>query len=205
MFYKIAKIIFTNIKNSMNTITNLQMNNSNNITSFKGFGIKGLKGFKSATQIENKLPQELKGLEQKYFKEYSLMDKFLIKLNLKKDNSAEMAVFDSLGMEPKRYNDGTISVKRFGTYEQSFIHDMGLNEKKLFKTISSVRGNAEFDKNSQITSLENLEDISGNLYLRDSKIDNIGKLNYVGRHVYLNEHLNKESFDNVHVFGCVLE
>ena len=67
----------------MNTITNLQMNNSNNITSFKGFGIK-LKSFKSATQIENKLPQELKGLEQKYFKEYSLMDKFLIKLNLTK-------------------------------------------------------------------------------------------------------------------------
>lgn len=108
----------------MNTITNLQMNNSNNITSFKGFGIKGLKSFKSATQIENKLPKELKGLEQKYFKEYSLMDKLLIKMNLKKDNSAEMAVFDSLGMEPKRYNDGTISVKRFGTYEQSFIHDV---------------------------------------------------------------------------------
>ena len=91
----------------MNTITNLQMNNSNNITSFKGFGIKGLKSFKSATQIENKLPQELKGLEQKYFKEYSLMDKFLIKLNLKKDNSAEMAVFDSLGMEPI-YSKGKI-------------------------------------------------------------------------------------------------
>mgnify|MGYP004653273559 FL=1 len=205
MFYKIAKNVFTNIKNSMNTITNLQMNNSNNITSFKGFGIKGLKGFKSAAQFGNKLPQELKGLEQKYFKEYSLMDKVLIKLNLKKDNSAAMAVFDSLGMEPKRYKNGSISVKKFGTYEQDFIHDMGLNENKLFKTISTVRGNAEFDKNSQITSLGNLEDISGNLYLRDSKINDVGNLNYVGRHVYLNEHLNKENFDNVHVFGCILD
>lgn len=205
MFDKIAKNVFTNIKNSMNTITNLQMNNSNNITSFKGFGIKGLKGFKSAAQFGNKLPQELKGLEQKYFKEYSLMDKVLIKLNLKKDNSAAMAVFDSLGMEPERVRYGSISVKRFGTYEQSFIHDMGLNENKLFKTISSVRGNAEFDKNSQITSLGNLEDIYGTLYLRDSKINDVGNLNYVGRHVYLNEHLNKENFDNVHVFGCILD
>ncbi len=189
----------------MNTITNLQMNNSNNITSFKGFGIKGLKGFKSATQVGSKIPQELKGLEQKYFQEYSKMDKFLIKLKLKKDNSAAMAVFDSLGMEPERVRDGSISVKRFGTYEQSFIHDMGLNENKLFKTISSVRGNAEFDKHSQVTSLENLEEISGNLYLRDSKINDVGNLFYVGRHVYLNEHLNKDNFKNVNVFGCILD
>ena len=188
----------------MNTITNLSTNKANNITSFKGFGIKDFKFLNPTLHKGRKLPQELKSLEHKYFQEYSLKDKILIKLNLKKDNSAAMAVFDSLGLQPERFNDGSISVKKFGTHEQYSIHNMGLNEKKLFKNISAIRGNAEFDKNSQITSLENLEEISGNLYLRNSKIDNVGKLNHVGRHVYLNQHLGNNNFKDVNVDGCIL-
>lgn len=189
---------------SMNTISSLQINTTPAVTPFKGIKV-GLPSIKSAVEKGTKFPTELNGLRQKYFNEYSSMDKFLIKLHLKHDNSKEMAVLASVGAKPMRNQSGTISVERFGTYEQAIIRGMGLDENKVFKQITGVRKNAEFDKNANITSLENLEDVRGNLYLCNSKIQDLGKLTSVGRHVYLNGILNKNDFDNVNVAGCILK
>ncbi len=190
----------------MNTIISSQnLYKAPSVTSFKGMTKFGMHSIKSTIKSGTGFPEELKGLKQKYFNEYGSIDKVLIKLRLKHDNSEEMAVLAAIGVKPQRRHNGTISVERFCADEQAAIRDMGLDEGKIFKRISDVRKNAEFDEKTNITSLENLESVNGNLYLVYSKVNRLGRLHTVGRHVYLNDCLNEKDFSDVNIYGCILK
>lgn len=190
----------------MNTIISSQnLYKAPYVTSFKGKTKFGMHSIKSTIKNCTGFPEELNGLKQKYFNEYRAIDKILIKLRLKQDNSEEMAVLAAVGVKPQRRYNGTISVERFCAGEQAAIRDMGLDESKIFKRISDVRKNAEFDENTNITSLENLESVNGNLYLAYSKVNRLGRLRTVGKHVYLNNRLNEKDFSDVNVYGCILK
>lgn len=190
----------------MNTIISSQNSYTTpHVTSFKSIAKLSMHSIKSPVKGGTRFPEELEGLKQKYFNEYHSMDKILIKLKLKRDNSEEMAILASVGAKPQRRYDGTISVERFCINEQVAIRGMGLDENRIFKRISDVRKNAEFDENTNITSLGNLESVNGNLYLKYSKINSLGNLRTVGRHVYLNDCLDEKDFSNVDVCGCILK
>lgn len=195
---------------SMNTVHNYSRNNyytscKTSAVNFSGVKKGALQKIVSSTlkNVDN-IPEQINKSRADYFKKYSFTDKLLIRLGLKRDCSAQMAVFDFLGVKPYLSRDGYIAITSYGELEQIKIAKMGLDEAKVFEPVFRIRDNADFN-NSSLKELKNLSHVGNNLYLKYSKIDKLGKLNFVGRHVYLNDKLAEKDFKYIFVNGCVLE
>lgn len=174
-----------------------QVRNSNlNFKGYERISLNCVDSFISKQELN------IRKLQKKHFNAYSTIDKILIKLNLKKDLSEDMAILDHLGTDPWLYK-GKISIRSYGQEHQMHLAEMGLDENKVLDNVTDIRCCGDF-RHSKLKDMRNIERIGKNLYLNQSGITDLRNLKIVDRHVYLNEHLSKKDFANVEVCGCIL-
>ena len=178
---------------------------------FAGNQILEIQGEKNDSRIPVKYSDVIRSHIQNYslyenmkhqLKELELRERGIKKFIEKKfpkgvDQYSDQEILEAFGMTSKKDSDGFLTVSHYKPvleyeldeqnlyYDQAFtINDIGVDEKKLFKKIKSIEGNADF-YSSSVTNFENLESIGGQVDFNNSRIKDLGSLKSIGGNVGL--------------------
>ena len=96
------------------------------------------------------------------------------------EKNEEKTILEYFGIGVAEDKDGYLIITDYKQPADFYTFgDIGIDEKKLFRKIKSIKGTANF-KDSRLTALGSLQSIGGNAYFRDSHITDLGKLQYIG-------------------------
>lgn len=128
-------------------------------------------------KLSSNAKKELKKLENTK----AMLEKIKTKFPNGINNAPTKEVLEALGIKCKKDSDGLLTISHYGDNNLCYSYsDLGIDENRLFKDIKDIKGNADF-RNTEVTSLGNLQTIGGNAVFEHSQITNLGNLVFIGK------------------------